>query len=1007
MTNAALAVVARTLAAVVIVLCSISVAGQTLAALQGRVFDATGALVPGALIRVQNESIGIDVSVRADSEGRYYLFAIPNGWFTVTAEADGFRSERIDALNVDVGRTLVRDFHLAVGDVTATVFVRSEVPLVDRATATLRHVVTADTVQHMPLNGRHFMDLGLLVPGSVAPSQIGFSSRPIRGSGTLAFNTAGNREEAVAFAINGVTTNNLTFGSLIFEPPLASVQEIKVDNSVLAAEHGHVSGAIVDIVTHGGSDKVHGDGFEFLRNDALDARNFFEFTSNRPHPFSRNQYGGSLGGPIRRARTFVFGSYEGVKQRQGVDVNSLVLSDEQRASAINPAVRRLIPLIPRANYFDADGTARFIGSAPAVANMDRWTIDLRQNVGMRDRFQGFYGSQQREAVEPIAQGNSIPGFGSVFHPFASLLTISAAHIFGPATLNEARFGRSRLVGGTLPAAPLNPADFDIGNGVTRAIGLPQMIVSGDLNFGGPGTLPMGRTDTSYVVVDTFSHATGRHSLRFGGEYRHFVNENFAEGTGVFNFPSVEAFLNGTANAFNITLGERRSTVDQRATGLFVQDHVTIHDAVTLELGLRYEWHVTPTERDDRFVVFDASSASLLRVGVDRGEIYQQNNRNVEPRLGVAWKLSADGRTIVRAAYGRAVDEPGTTAVRDTAGNPPFAAPVMAAGAIPILSAIATARPAGLAPATVDPRFQNASMRSWNVNGQRQFARDVAVTLAYAGSHGSNLRLSRDINQPVGGVRPFAALAASSPILPGTPLGTIIQVESSGFSNYRAFWVAITKRLSRGLQFDSSYTWSKSLDTNSLNSSGFAVQDSYDIANQYGLSDFDARHRFVLSGSYALPFTGHVLTRGWQIAAVVQAQSGNPVNIVTSNSRVNGMPNTVRPDVTGPIRIIGSVDRWFDPSVFVAADHFGNLGRNVVIGPGFSNTDVSLIKTARLAASLGAEFRVDIFDVFNRPNFGPPGNIVGSPTFGKITRTRLPTGEAGSSRQIQVAARLYF
>src|SRR6185436_20681865 len=164
----------------------------------------------------QNASIGVDVSVRADSEGRYYLFAIPNGRFTVTAEADGFRSERIDALNVDVGRTLVRDFHLAVGDITATVFVRSEVPLVDRATATPGHVVTAETVQHMPLNGRHFMDLGLLVPGSVAPSQIGFSSRPIRGSGTLAFNTAGNREEAVAFAINGVTTNNLTFGSLIF-----------------------------------------------------------------------------------------------------------------------------------------------------------------------------------------------------------------------------------------------------------------------------------------------------------------------------------------------------------------------------------------------------------------------------------------------------------------------------------------------------------------------------------------------------------------------------------------------------------------------------------------------------------------------------------------------------------------------------------------------------------------------------------------------------------------------
>ena len=322
-----------------------------------------------------------------------------------------------------------------------------------------------------------------------------------------------------------------------------------------------------------------------------------------------------------------------------------------------------------------------------------------------------------------------------------------------------------------------------------------------------------------------------------------------------------------------------------------------------------------------------------------------------------------------------------------------------------MGAIDTTQPARLAPVTVDPRFRNASMQSWNVNVQRQLARELAVTLGYSGSRGTNLRISRNINQPVDGVRPFAAVSASSAILPGTPLGNITQVESSGFSSYHAAWLAVTKRLSRGLQLNTSYTWSKSLDTNSLNSSGFAVQNGYDIPNQYGLSDFDARHRFVLSATYALPFAGRVLTRGWQLATVVQSQSGNPVNIVTSNSSLNGVPNSVRPDVTGPVRIIGSVDRWFDPSVFVAASHFGNLGRNAVIGPGFNNTDLSLIKDARPGGRIGLRFRVDVFDLFNHPNFGPPGNIVGSPTFGKITRTRLPTGEAGSSRQIQLAVRL--
>jgi hypothetical protein len=395
------------------------------------------------------------------------------------------------------------------------------------------------------------------------------------------------------------------------------------------------------------------------------------------------------------------------------------------------------------------------------------------------------------------------------------------------------------------------------------------------------------------------------------------------------------------------------------------------------------------------------------VGVDVDKIYEQNNANFEPRLGVAWTPSRDGRTVVRAAYGWAVDQPSTTVVRDTPGNPPFATPLTAAGSIPLANAAATTQPTGLAPVTVDPQFRNASLRSWNVNVQRELGRDVAAMAGYFGSSGHDLRISRNINQPVNGIRPYPAVSPSSPIRPGAPLGTITQAESTGFSSYHALWLSARKRLSRGLMFDASYTWSKSLDTNSLNSSGFAVQDGYDIPNQYGLSDFDARHRFVLSATYELPFTGHALTRGWQLATIVQAQSGNPLNIVTSNSTLNGVPNSVRPDVVGPIRIIGSVDQWFDPSAFVAVDRFGTLGRNVVIGPSFHNTDLSITKSLTMAQRYRLQFRADIFDVFNHPNLGPPGNIVGSPTFGQISRTRLPTGEAGSSRQIQLAVKLSF
>jgi hypothetical protein len=993
---------------ILVLLCSsVSAAAQTMAALQGRVLDASGAVLPHAAVSVRNDLIGFAASARTDSEGRYSVFAIPAGTYVVEAAAPGLRSEIIQALTIEVGRTLLRDFYLAVADRSETVVVEAELPLLDRVTSIVGHVVSSKTVHEIPLNGRHFVDLGAMVPGAVAPSQTGFSTTPIRGTGALSFNVSGNREEAVAYVINGVTTNNLNSGSIGFPPPIASIQEFKIDNSTFTAEYGHVSGAIVNLITRSGSDEVRSEAYEFFRNEALDARNFFEFTSPEPHRFDRNQFGASIGGPIVRGRSFFFATYEGLRQRQGIDLNSLVLSDQQRAVATDPVVRRLIALIPQANYFDTDGTPRFVGAAGAVVDENMWTVDLRQNAGLRDRVQVFYGRQHIRGIEPGSQGNSIPGFGHRRSIWKSTLTANETHVFGSGVLNEARFGLTGQDGRTLPAAAFNSADFGIGNGIDRPLGLPQMIVAGSLNFGGPANLPQGRKDTLYVFSNTVTHTPGRHLVRAGGEFRRFLSRNFNVGTGQFSFPSVAAFLAGTANAFSITLGERRSHISQNALAFFVQNQINLRSNLTVDLGLRYEWHVTPTERDDQFVVFDASSASLVRVGVDVEKIYRQNNANFEPRMGIAWTPAAHGRTVVRAAYGSAVDQPSTQMARDTAGNPPFAIPLAAAGSIPLTDAVAATQPIGLAPMTVDPRLRNASLRSWNVNVQQQVAADLAATVGYSGSRGRNLRISRNINQPIDNVRPFPGVSASSPIRPGAPLGNIAQAESTGFSSYHALWVSATKRLSRGLLLDTSYTWSKSLDTNSLNSSAVAVQDSYDIANQYGLSDFDARHRFVLSATYELPLTGNVFTRGWQLATIVQAQTGNPVNIVTSNSTLNGVPNVVRPDVVGPIRIIGSVDRWFDPSAFAAVDRFGNLGRNVVVGPSFLNTDVSIVKTMTVAQRYRLQLRADVFNLFNHANFGPPGNIVGSPTFGKISRTRLPTGEAGSSRQVQLAVKLSF
>jgi carboxypeptidase family protein len=993
---------------VALLLCTATVsAAQSIATLQGRVIDVSGAALSNASITIRNPRAGFQTTVSSDAAGRYYVPAIPPGRYEVTVAAEGFRSEVIEELIFEVGRTLVRDFRLDVGLQSEAVIVEAELPLLDRATSTVGGVVSTQTIHGSPLNGRHFVDLGPLVAGSVAPSQAGFSTTPIRGTGALAFNTAGNREEAVGYLVNGVTTNNLTFGSIGFPPPVASIAEFKIDNSTFSAEYGHVSGAIVNLVTRSGTDQFRGEAYEFFRNEALDARNFFEFTSTRPHPFDRSQFGGTLGGPIVPGRTFFFATYEGLRQRQGLDMNGVVPSDEQRAAVTDAVVARLLPLIPRANYFDGSGTPRFVGSAAALVDENTWTADVRHNAGTRDRIEVFFGRQQIGGREPTSSGTSIPGFGQRRGVWKSTFTLNATRNFSSGLLNEARYGQTVQDGSTLPAAALNPADFGISNGVDRPIGLPQLVAAGSLNFGGPANLPQGRKDTLFVFNDTVTHVVSGHSVRLGGEYRRFHNNNLAENTGQFNFPSMEAFLAGTANAFSITLGSRRSHIRQDAVSFFAQDNVRIHPNFAVDLGFRYEWHVTPTERDNQFVVFDAPSASLVRVGVNTDSIYRQNNENFEPRLGFAWTPWADGLTVIRAAYGAAVDQPSTTAVRDTPGNPPFATPLTATGLVPLRSAVGATQAVRLAPVTIDPRFRNARLRSWNVNVQRQLAMDLAVMVGYFGSRGAYLRISRNINQPVNGTVPYPSLSAASPIRPGALLGNITQVESTGFSSYNALWVTATKRLSGGLVFDTSYAWSKSLDTNSLNSSGFAVQNAYDIPAEYGLSDFDARHRFVMSAIYQLPFTGHALTRRWQIAAIVQAQSGNPVNIVTSSSTINGVPNTVRPDLIGPLRIIGSVDQWFDPSAFAAVNRFGNLGRNVVMGPAFVNTDLSITKTLTVARGYGVQLRADAFDLFNHSNFGPPGNVVGSPMFGKITRTRLPTGEAGSSRQIQLVMKVLF
>ena len=990
---------------VVILLCSRPVHAQATASIEGQVTDQHGAIIPAVGITVISREIGIRRAALTDADGRYQIAALPVGSYRIEVRAPGFKTQVVESSQIEVGRTITQNFQLQLGDISQVVTVRTDRDLIEQSTMAIGHVVNQQMIQETPLNGRYFLDLGLLVPGSVTPPQGAFSASPARGLGSLAINTGGNREETVNYMVNGITLNNLTFSSISFQLPINTIQEFKIDNSTFSAQYGQSSGAIVNIATRSGANEFHGEVFEFFRNDALDSRNFFEFTSNQPAPFKRNQFGGNLGAPIIKQKLFFFFSYEGLHQRQGLNLNSLVLSDAQRAQVTDPVIAKLVGLIPKSNFVDSAGTARFISSASAPVKVDQWTTDINYNLSERDNLHGYHAVQDAVTVEPNRTGNTIPGFGHTSRALRQIFTLNETHTFGTNVVNEARAGFNRFSSRSTPNAQLNPADFGILNGINQPIGLPQInIAGGDLNFGGPATQPSGRGDTTFVVADTVSWLKGLHSLKLGGEYRQFLNNNFRQGTGSFNFPTVAAFLVGMANSFSVTLGNQTSSIAEGALGVFVQDNYKPRPNLTLELGLRYEWNMTPSERYDRFIVFDPQTVSLLRVGTNIEKIYHENNKNLQPRVGFAWTPFPNGRTVLRGGYGIYVDQPMTSIVSPTSGNPPLAIPLTFTSNVRLDNAINLAGPAGLAPQNVDHDFDNAYMQSWNLNVQYEFSRFVLM-VGYVGSKGTHLIARRNINQPMNGVRPYPALSDSSPILPGAPLNNITQVEGSGNSSYNALWVTATRRLKNSLQFDASYTWSKSLDNNSFSSGGIVAQNSFDLAGSRGLSDFDARHRFVITTIYELPFRGNRLVEGWQFSATMQSQSGNPVNIVTTNSLVNGVAGTLRPDVNGPVTIPRHVDAWFDTSVFTPVTRFGNLGRNVVIGPSFNNTDFSITKTTKIGDTFRLQFRTEFFDVFNHANFGQPGNVVGSPFFGQITNTRFPTGESGSSRQIQFALRL--
>jgi len=1017
---------------------------QSTASLTGIVTDASGAAVPNAKVTVTNKATGVSFNTQTDSAGAYLIPSLPIGVYDIEVTASGFQKALVTDLDLPVATSVTRNVQLRIGETSVTVEITADAVILDTATNSMGQVINDKYVQDIPLNGRHFTDLSLLTPGTITPPANGFLSFPLRGQGSFGINTAGQREDTTNWLVNGINLNDPVQNQITFQPPIGTLAEFKIDNSAFPAEYGRNSGAIVNMATRSGTNDFHGEAFEFLRNNALDARNFFNTVPNPQAPFKRNEFGGAFGGPLKKNKAFVFLAYEGLRQHQSLTVTSTVPSQNQIAAVTAPAVAGLITLLPPANFHrtsdasaaQADWTG-FTGGALANVSLNQGSADFDVDLRAQDRLHGYYVVQKDLREEPTAGGAigaNIPGFGDTRDGFRHLGTLSEDHTFGPSLANTVRLGFNRIHLTFTPNGFFDPAKFNIGMpaGSPVASGLPFINVAGTLGFGGPTGEPQGRGDTTAVLNDTLSWLKGRHTFAFGGEIRRAYNNNIAENIGSFTYTTMANFLADKGNVFTVLLGSGSNKILQPAYDAFAQDSFKLARNFTLNVGFRYAWNSTPSESRDRFTNFDAASGTL----VSAAQPYHTNNKNFQPRVGFAWDPFKSGKTSIRAAYAIMTQAPTTNILTGLSSNPLFAVPVnlgSSSNTITLENPFPPGTGITLGPFAINPNFDNSYVQDWNLTIQRQLSSNLGVEVAYVGVKGTHLQLSQNINQPFvnGGVyastRPFPTLPQTSPVLPAQcappnpvcPLGNFSgggQVNSGGNSNYNAVWATVNKHFSHGLQFQGSYTFSKSLDYNSLSTGeSLFIQNAYNPRGDYGPSEFDVRHRFVLSGFYELPFKSNKprLISGWQFGVTQQVQTGSPITPTLAIGPGPGISLTVRPDITGPSQTTGSPAQWFaNQALFVSpcvagVCHPGNLGRDAITGPGFLNTDFSITKNTKFGERFNLQFRSEMFDVLNHPNFGNPVLTVTSASFGVIQSTRFPTGDFGSARQIQFALKLMF
>jgi hypothetical protein len=1023
---------------------------------RGLVTDPSGRVVQDAVLTLTDTATGVERSTRTGAAGAYGFGGLPVGVYQLAVQAAGFKTVRRAGLSVRVAGAVREDFALEVGQERQEVTVTAERPLLEQDSAAVGAVIPNNYIVNLPLDGRNWMELALLLPGTTPPAV----GSPGTERGRFAFQAAGGRESANSFVYDGVYAIDPTLNSFTFTPPVDAIQEFRLQTANSGAGLGRNSGGQVAVALKRGGNQLHGSIYEFLRNDSFDARNFFDRPEASQPALRRNQFGFAAGGPIAKNSTFFFADFEGLRERRDVTrtTNVPTLAERQgdfsksvlpapidfftfqpfpngQLPFLHPIGQAVASLYPLPNR---SGAGQNSVSAPTLSDdTNKFDIRIDHKLGASGTLSGRYSFAGRDRFEPFAaqQFSAVPGYGNDVDERGQNLMLGETHTFGPRFANDFRFGFNRVDtrtfhenSGTSVNQTVGLPDFATKQ---RDLGLSFIQVTGLSPLGDEFNNPGDSTMDSWQISDTLSVSQGRHFLELGFEHRWIGGNAFRDvlSRGQLSFTDFAFTQSALADLLlglpTFTLAAQSDNEQNqrtRATNLFVDDSWRVRSDLTVHLGLRYELNQPVYDAFDAAAIYDPATFRIVQLGtggLPRGG-YPTDKNNFAPRIGLAWSPGGSRTSVIRTGYGLHYNFSPMASGQGIYFNPPFFNTQLffpsRTAPIEIQNPWPTGGAAPLPPSalTYDPSLTSSYAQNWNFSVQQEISGEVVLTAAYVGTRGVHLLGSRDINQP------FPSPRQPNP-RPLPFFSDINQIESSFDSVYHSLQLAAQCRFQEGLTGLFSYTWSRSIDnaSNFFPSSGDAnfPQNSYDTSAERGRSSFDVPHRFVGSFAYDLPaaknLTGAAkrVFGGWRLNGVITLQSGQPYTVAlpgeldnsNTGQSIQGFGAGDRPNLIGDPNFANpDPAQWINPAAFAmpAYGAFGNAGRNVVQGPPLHEVNFSLLKDTKLAGDLTLQLRAELFNFLNTPNFRNPNIFFGTPGFGRILSAR-------DGRELQFGVKLLF